>query len=231
MKLPVSVTCSACGRDFPTHGESNEPLPATTCPKCGEKINIVDPLSISIIAERLLYRSRSENDSGDPTISIICSAMAVESALTQVYIKWKSIENFQANGNWGTEDARELWEEDYRQHTKPGGFIKSASFVSKLLVGKSFDSFVKEILNKNARESLTSLGFPLNTDQLTADYIQHELFRRRNRIMHWGEVSHTKQDATKAFDAALGAFAVLKAMDKERYETMEESFKKSLHQS
>lgn len=229
MKFTVNVTCSGCGAKFPAHGEATERFPAATCPTCGNQINVMDPLSISIVAERLLHRSQAEAEGGDPTISIICSAMAIESALTQVFIKWKSIERLGTDGDIGNEDQRESWEGEYRHGSKPGGFVASSSFIAKYLVGKSFDAFVKDLLVKGTAAQISS-GIAQDPDELKADYIQRELFARRNRIMHWGEVRHTKEDAVKAWNAALTAFAGLKRMDRHRYEMMEETFRKAAAQ-
>jgi hypothetical protein len=63
----------------------------------------------------------------------VCSAMGIESALTQVFIKWKSIEHLGSHGSFGTEAERDDWENEYRQGTRPGGFMKSSSFVAKSL--------------------------------------------------------------------------------------------------
>jgi hypothetical protein len=52
--------------------------------------------------------------------------------------------------------------------------------------------------------------------QMKRDYIHRELFYRRNRIMHWGEVKYEKADAVKALAAAGIAFALLTAMDKKK---------------
>jgi hypothetical protein len=184
----------------------------------------LDPLSISIVAERLLHRSKAENEGDDPTISIVCSAMAIESALTQVFIKWKSIEHLGSHGSFGTEAERDDWEGEYRKGTKPGGFIKPSGFVAKKLVGESFDDFVSSLLAKLTAQQI-SAGGAQDASQLKAQYIQTELFNRRNRIMHWGEVGHTNEDALKAWNAALTAFSVLKRMDKQRCDAMEAEFK------
>jgi hypothetical protein len=46
----------------------------------------MDPVFVSIIAERLFY-PQSELEGGDHTLSIICSAIAVETAFTQAFLK------------------------------------------------------------------------------------------------------------------------------------------------
>ena len=206
MKFTVPVSCSACGRDFSALGYGKLTFPPATC-KCGAAIHVYDPLSISVVGERLLYRSQAELDSGDFTMPIICGAMAVESALTSVYVKWRELDHGYGTA---TDAVRKTWVRDYRTGTKPGGFAKSADFVSNYLTGKPFDSFVDDL----AARSGTSLAVP--TIEMKTAHISAELFTRRNQIMHWGNVGYTKQDAQKAFEAAQTAFAVLRVMDKEK---------------
>ncbi len=206
MKFTVPISCSACGCDFRALGYGQLTFPPATC-TCGATIHVIDPLTISIVGERLLYRSQAELESGDFTMPIICGAMAVETALTRVYLKWREIEHGYGTA---TDAVREAWVRDYRKGTKPGGFANSANFVSNYLMGKPFDSFVDDV----AAKSGTSLGVPVI--EMKSAHISAELFTRRNQIMHWGNMEYTKQDAQKAFDAAQTAFAVLRAMDKEK---------------
>lgn len=206
MKFTVPVSCSACGCDFRALGYGQLTFPPATC-TCGATIHVFDPLTISIVGERLLYRSQAELDSGDFTMPIICGAMAVETALTRVYLKWREIEHGYGTA---TDADRETWEGDYRTGVRPGGFANSANFVSGYLMGKPFDSFVDDL----AARSGTALVVP--AIEMKTAHINAELFKRRNRIMHWGNVEYAKQDAQKAFEAAQTAFAVLRAMDKEK---------------
>jgi hypothetical protein len=138
---------------------------------------------------------------------IICGAMAVETALTRVYLRWREIEHGYGTA---TDADRETWEGDYRTATKRGGFANSANFVSEYLTGKPFDSFVDDLAARSGKV-LTVPAIEMKTAHINA-----ELFKRRNRIMHWGNVEYTKQDAQKAFEAAQTAFAVLRVMDKEK---------------
>lgn len=220
MKFPVPVACSACGCDFKTLGYGELTFPPATCPTCGQTIHIIDPLTISIVAERLLYRSQAELENSDFTMPIICSAMAIETALTRLFLKWKEIEH----GFPGTPTAdtdREAWEKEYRTGVGRGGFAKSANFVSQYLTGNSFDGFVDDFLKKSTPATLIKMGLTCPSSHLKGAYIQNELFNKRNRIMHWGEVDYEKADAQKAFGAALAAFAVLKVIDKKKADDLD----------
>src|ERR1700683_4260049 len=93
MKFAVPVSCSDCGCDFKARGYGGLTFSALTCPQCGNTIHLIDPLTISIVAERLLYRSEAELENGDFTMPIICSAMGIESALTRLFLKWEEVEH------------------------------------------------------------------------------------------------------------------------------------------
>ena len=150
--------------------------------------------------------------------------MAVEAAYTQAFMKWKSIQHLQATGENPTEKERETWAEEYRNETR-GNFEESAKFVAKFLGGKTFNQFVDDFLARESKAAIIKAGFPPNKDQLRSKYIHTELFRRRNRIMHWGKVDYQQGDASAALKAAQTAVAVLKALDKEKYEVMEKTFR------
>jgi hypothetical protein len=85
MKFTVPISCSGCGCDFKALGYGESKFPPAACPKCGETIHILDPLTVSIVAEQLLYRSQFELENGDFTMPIIFSEMAVKTALTRVW--------------------------------------------------------------------------------------------------------------------------------------------------
>jgi len=145
--------------------------------------------------------------------------MAVETALTRVYLKWREIEHGYGTA---TDADREAWEGDYFNGVRPGGFAKSANFVSGYLTGKSFDSYVDDL----AARSGTALAVPVI--EMKTAHINAELFKRRHRIMHWGNVEYTKQDAQKAFEAAQSAFAVLRVMDKDKADAADRKMRTDL---
>ncbi len=219
MKFTIDVPCRTCGAVYPVTGYGEKSFPQVFCPTCRVAIYCVDPLSISLVADRLLFRSRAEIDGGDPTVSIICSAVAVEAALTQVFVKWKKIEHKVGEP---TAAQQEDWKAEYK---KPGGFKKSADFVSKYLTDKTFDNFVKDFVLEKGLAALIGSESRLGEGELTVSYVYEKLFRKRNRVMHWGEVGFEMGDALSAFTSACDALSVLKAMDRARCEAMERSFR------
>jgi len=88
-----------------------------------------------------------------------------------------------------------------------------------------FDDFVSAFIKKNGIAALIGSASPRRESELKASHIHKKLFDKRNRIMHWGEVSFVKDDALSAFTAACDAISVLKFMDKERCEAMERSYR------
>jgi hypothetical protein len=229
MKFSVPVICPSCKSQFAASGVREERIPAAACPNCGDVIHIIDPLSLSIVAERLLYRSHTELTAGDYTFSIISSAIAVEAAFTQAFMKWKSIDYQQTTGNQPTDEVEQVWEEEYRNETR-GSFKTAAKFVAKFLFGKTFDQFASDFLACNTPAELIHAAFPPNKDHLNSDYIYKELFHCRNMIMHRGKVDYLESDASVALEAARTAFAILKAMDKERCEAMERAWRSQVEQ-
>jgi hypothetical protein len=153
--------------------------------------------------------------------------MAVETAITRVFLKWREIEHgFPATAT--TEAGRETWEKEYRKGVGKGGFANSANFVSSYLTGKSFDDYVTDFVKHSKTVTLIKAGLTGAQAQMKTAHIHSELFNRRNRIMHWGNVKFEKQDAQKALAAALNAFAVLKVMDKEKADAFDRELRAKL---
>lgn len=228
MKVTVPVACGSCGCDFATLGYGELTFPPATCPNCGQTIHIIDPLTFSIIAARLLYRGDAELKHGDFTMPIICGAMAIESALTSLFLKWRQLKH---GFPWNpvTDADRESWEKEYRDGVKRGGFANSANFVSTYLTGQSFDHFVVDFLQRSAKAAVIGAGLPGLVIEMESDYIHRELFCRRNRIMHWGEVKFEKADATKALAAAGTAFALLTVMDNQKIGELDRKLRPDRH--
>jgi hypothetical protein len=227
MKFSVPVICPSCETTFATSGVGEERIPAVTCPSCGAVIHMIDPLSLSIVAERLLYRSHNELTKRDYTYSIISSAIAVEAAFAQAFMKWKRIDYSQTTGKEPTDKVEQTWEEEFRDQTR-GSFKASAKFVAKYLCGTTFDQFANDFLAHNKPAAIIKAGLPPNKNHLKVDYIYKELFLRRNRIMHWGKVNYEEVDASVALEAARTAFSILKAIDKQKYQAMERAWRKKL---
>jgi hypothetical protein len=170
----------------------------------------MDPLSVSVTAERLLYRSKAELERGEFSLSIVIGTMAVESYLTRLFLKLKQMDNFATSFNLPTVEQEAAWEAEY---PRKGGFSGPISFVSKRVAGMTFDEFVAG--NSVAKAIFAALPNPTHTSP--TQYFQDELFKRRNRIAHWGYVNSNQSDAQQCFDIAKAIVSILREMDRSKY--------------
>jgi hypothetical protein len=209
VKFTIEKACDCGGRYvFSAYGDAE--FSTSNCPKCGKSAHLMDPLSVSVTAERLLYRSKAELDSGDYSLSIVISVMAVESYLTRLFLKLKGMESYASTFNLPTSTQEAEWEKEY---PRSGGFSGPIGFVSQRLVGTTFDKFVEG----NAVGSTVFSGLPNTPHPSPAEYFQHELFRRRNRIAHWGYVNSNKPEAGLCHTIAVALVSILREMDRSEY--------------
>ena len=171
-----------------------------------------DPLSVSVTAERLLWRSRAELRLGEYSLSTVIAVMAVESYLTRLFLKFKGMSNYESTLNLPTPAEEAIWEKEY---PRAGGFSGPAGFVSQKLVAMSFDEFVQK--NTPAQNIFSAL--PDSSEVTPTQYFQNELFSRRNRIVHWGFVNSSQADAERCHSIAIALVSIFREMDKSKYNT------------
>jgi hypothetical protein len=206
MKFEIENECGCGGRFvFSAYGDAE--FGSATCSRCGESQFATDPLSVSITAERLLHRSKAELARGDYSLAIVIGTMAVESYLTRMFLKLKGMEAYAATFRLPTPEQEASWETEY---PRTGGFMNPAGFVSQKLVRTTFDDFVEG----NGPAKAIFLRLPNPSRLLPAQYFQNELFRPRNRIVHWGYVNSTKDEAAKCHTIAVALVSILREMDK-----------------
>ncbi len=212
MKFTMEASHGCGGKiSFSAYGEGD--WAGATCKNCGMAAFQMDPLSVSVTAERLLYRSKAELDSGDYSLSIVIGTMAVESFLTRMFFKAKGMDNYAKTFTWPTEEQEAEWEAEY---PKKGGFIIPADFVAKSSTGMTFDEFAA----KNAVASKIFAGLPGSSNASPKKYFQSELFRLRNRIAHWGYVNTTNEEAQCCHTLAVAIVSILREMDRLKYESL-----------
>lgn len=210
MKFFQPMNCD-CGGIFPFQTYGAKDWPTVVCDKCGKAGGQIDPLSVSVIAERLLYRSLRELEVGEYTLSIVIGTMAVESFLTRLFFKIRGLDCYAANFRWPTEEDEQAWEKEYKKTR--GGFSGPADVVSAMIVAMPFDQFVET--NAAAAAVVKSLPIPSGTSP--KEYFQRELFQLRNRIAHWGFVDASLEQAQQCQKLAVSIVAILRAMDKVKY--------------
>jgi hypothetical protein len=131
MKFTYDVGCECGGRIvFSTTGE--EKFGPGECASCKKTAYLTDPLSVSVTAERLLYRSKVELENGDYSLSIVIATIAVESYLTRLFLKLKGMENYATTFELPNESMEVQWEKEY---PRSGGFLKPSDFVAHRFTG------------------------------------------------------------------------------------------------
>ena len=209
LKFIQEIPCK-CGHTFSFSAYGDEPWSAEVCPKCGSSAGLIDPLSVNVTAERLLCRSKAELEGGDYSLSIVIGTIAVESFLTRLFFKVKGMDSYATTFMLPTPAQEKAWEVDY---PRSGGFPRPADFVSKAMTGFTFDKFVTQ--NNVATKIMAR--FPDAANLSVTEYFQNELFRRRNRIAHWGYVNSTKAEAQLCHTLAVAIVSILREMDKSKY--------------
>jgi hypothetical protein len=210
MRFQYDQPCQCGGRiTFTTTGD--KPFPDAKCHACANTGHLIDPLSQSVTADRLLRRSKDELNGGDYSQAILLAAIAVETFLTRIFLKLKDMQHFSEAFEWPDEAQSAQWEKEY---PRSGGFIGPADFVANRMVNTTFDQFVAT--NPIARANFDTLQNP--DSQTLSTICQRVLFTKRNRIAHWGYVNSTKDEAEQCLAIAIAVTGVLKEMDRIRYQ-------------
>lgn len=209
MKFTDARLCG-CGGQYIFVAYGDGAFETANCTNCGKPGYLCDPLSVSVTAERLLHRSKAELENGDYSLSIVIAVMAVESYTTRLFIKLKGMDSYETNSRLPTLDQEIEWEKEY---PRSGGFAGPIGFVSKRLLGTTFDKFVAD--NKIAKAIFSTL--PNSANATATDYFQSELFNRRNRIVHWGFVNSGKTDGELCQTIAIALVSILREMDRCKY--------------
>src|SRR5271165_2895668 len=208
MKFNHKIPCG-CGYilSFSTYGDG--PFPGVVCPECRSAAHLTNPLSVSVTAERLLYRSKAELEGGDYSLSIVIGTMAVESFLTRLFLKLKKMDSYATTFSRPTPAQEEAWEGDYPKRGgfagRSGGPPGPADFVSKAITKMTFDEFVAR--NKAAAKIMAK--FPDAANQSAKLYFQKELFNRRNKVAHKGYVNSTEVEAQLCHILAVAIISIL----------------------
>lgn len=207
MRFTYKGTCE-CGGELIFLATGEAEFNPAECPSCKKTAFLLDPLSVSVTAERLLCRSKVELDNGEFSLSIVIATIAVESYLTRLFLKFKGMATYETTFQLPSKSMEEEWEKEY---PRSGGFVKPSDFVSKHFTGQTFDQFV---MSNNVVAAPAFLGLPNPNKAFPSRYFQDELFKRRNRIVHWGYVNSTKQEAEHSHQIAVAIVTILREMDR-----------------
>jgi hypothetical protein len=211
VKFSIPVTCDDCGEFLVDVNGTQLPKDAQ-CPKCGRTIWLVEPLG-NIVGMAIMRRAATEFASGDSTLTIVLAAMAVESQLAYLFMKWNRVHLTLQRGP--TDADEEEWEERWRD-------IRSVAArfdrVASQLTGESFDSFLSANgdLLKSVRTQYQSSG-----ESSVKDFFVKALFHKRNRIVHFGKLDYEQSEAQMCFAFATTLWHILDVMDAHCYRALQ----------
>ncbi|HZP31941.1 MAG TPA: hypothetical protein VFB23_01165 [Candidatus Acidoferrales bacterium] len=205
LKFPLELKCENCSEASSIKIRLDESSFDWKCPKCGFVHTSLFGLDVTI-GVRLLERSRYElTVEQDFSMAIVMAAMGLESEVSRLFDKWKSLDADRAN----LPLTREQCEEELR---RMGTIDRKIDAVSQLLVNQTMDDFVSA--HMGLREMLPK--FPSLQVGSLAEGFQQNLFWPRNKILHWGEAKDSYDEAARCWSIAALGVRILREMDLER---------------
>lgn len=205
-KIPLAVKCHNCNEPFTHKFHLSETSFDWICPKCGFEHPSFLGLDITI-GVLLLEKSRYELlQEKDFPMAVVFAAMAFESELSRLFLKWKEIDCL----GRGVELDREECEVQLRDFKTINRKIEG---ISQFLVGGAIDDFVAS--KPNLRDMISTSFKSVRVGTLAADFQQH-LFWPRNKVLHWGDARNSCEDATRCFSIANLGLIILREMDLHR---------------
>ena len=211
MKSSFPVVC-LCGETFNVDVIGTQIPKSVSCPKCGASIGLVEPLG-NVVGMMILGRAEKELKNSDWTLSIVLAAMALECDMAFLYMKWNKIDLMEERMPTGADEVG--WEHEWRQQASINNRLNT---VSKLLTGKSFNSFVSQTMELLSLVNSLQLSAPDNSPM---KLFVEGLFHKRNRIVHYGVIDFKDSEANVCFKLATTLSYILKYMDKTRYAALE----------
>ncbi|HVB32816.1 MAG TPA: hypothetical protein VNJ52_00380 [Patescibacteria group bacterium] len=205
MKIPLQLKCPRCGALQTQRVHLNNPSFDFTCEKCGKTSYGVSSLD-NTVGVLILAKSWHELEiEKDYDMAIVLAATALDCELSFLYCKWKDFEALNAN----TDPKEKDYEEELRSM---GKIVDKIAKVTKILDPRGIEQFVAD----SSWKDVICKGFPsLHLGSLANDF-QETVFWPRNKILHQGDVSHTREDAAKSYTIAELGIRILKDMDKAR---------------
>lgn len=215
MKSAISVTCQ-CGELITVQSTGTKALKDTQCHSCKAPIWFVAPLG-NEVGLRIMNRAWNELQQEDFTLTIVLSAMAVECELAYFYIKWKALDFAMANNtHFHDPTKKEEYAEEWRSFRN---ISRRFDEMSQLLTRKDLDPFLLDncaLVKDVGNEYPTSQNFTS-----WKEFFRQELFDRRNKIVHRGEIDFQEAEGKMCFALATALFHIIKAMDLHRIKVMD----------
>jgi len=164
-----------------------------------------------------MNRAGNELQQKDFTLTIVLSAMAVECDLAYFYVKWRALDFAMANNTPFSDVAKK---EECAEEWRNFRYIsRRFDEVSLLLTGKNLDSF---LLDNGALVKTVENEYPASkTFTSWKEFFRRELFDRRNKIVHRGEIDFQEAEGQMCFALAATLSQIIKSMDLHRIKAMD----------
>ena len=202
MKSSFPIRCQ-CGHEMVLETVGTDSFRDTSCPKCHSAIWIADN---GFVSTRVFNKSLEELNSGDFTLSIILSAMAVECELARVFVKWKEIDlGLPSEVRQADKTA---WDVQLRTWTK---IALRFDKVCEFLTNQDFDGFVSNHINLH--KSVQQRHPESAKHGSLKKFFEEHLFWKRNAIVHLGKIDYTRPDAELCRRTAETLFHIVSEMD------------------
>lgn len=208
MKVPIPITCPACGEKFSLDVTGGNLPKYSACPKCGAQPYNMWPLG-NVVTKLLMERAKQELANGDITLSILLSAVAVEGEMAYLFFKWKGIGSGKVLADQ-TADDRKQWEDEWLNMRSIG---KRLHELSQFLANKPFGEFAQ--MHKSILQPALA-GY--DSGGSIMDFFKEKLFGRRNDIAHYGKIDFQEADGKQSLSLATALLNLLNAMDMKRYD-------------
>ena len=194
MKTDHTIPCR-CGEQISlTITGSQYPL-FVPCQSCGRKI-VMYPPSGGVVPTLLMRRASQELANDDFTLAIVLCAMAVEASMARMFFLWKSVDHLmdpKCTDARPDKSVEELWEKEWREMRS---VKKRLNELSRFLTKMDFEAFA------------TSISFALDNHE--------QVFHRRNRIVHYGELNYSRADGESCVLKASKLLDLIRAMHEHR---------------
>jgi hypothetical protein len=208
MKSTFPIKCS-CGHELVLEAVGTDPFKDTTCPKCGSGIIISDN---GFVSTRIYNKAWQFLMSGDYTLSTVLGAVAVESELARVFVKWREIETGLPHEI--TDADRVGFDDELRRQFK---IVDRLDMVSTYLTNLRFNEYVES--NVDLKAFVLKAHTDVGAQPSLKKYFEEQLFWKRNAIAHLGKIDSTKAEGERCFTATTTLFTVLSAMDAAKLKT------------
>ena len=187
------------------------------CPACEQLVWLVQPLG-NIVGMAILGRAQTELKNEDWTLTIVLAAIAVECELVYLFMKWSRIDLMLVRNPTDADD--EEWEKQWRDDVR--SIAARLDKVSGLVTGQSFDSFLSQ--NSGLLKAVDAQYRASNNPASPKDFFIKEIFHRRNRIVHFGNIDSQQSDAESCLKLASVLSQILAAMDAQRRRALETKY-------